>query len=145
MRYITGVHALNLPCSLLTCGDWHQSALKWGSITFRNSEDSIFGEYGIEKCSTVPEHEGIYDIANHIRALLDLLEVGNFSAAQGMNDDFICNDDYTAEVFEKVSMMRKLPHWNEIDRFMGSEYYAEWLDYKERAGLNKPEDNKEKR
>jgi len=23
MKYITGIHALNLPCSLDTCGDWH--------------------------------------------------------------------------------------------------------------------------
>ncbi|MCL2147406.1 MAG: hypothetical protein FWH52_06325 [Synergistaceae bacterium] len=135
MRYITGIHALNLPCSLLTCGDWHCSALKWENITFRNSQDSFYGDYGIEQCSAVPEHDGIYAVANHIRALLDLLEIGNFAVAQGMNRDFIGNDDYTDEVFKKVSLLKNLPHWSNIDNFMGREYYGKWLDYKKRAGL----------
>jgi hypothetical protein len=135
MQYITGVHALNLPCSLLTCGDWHQSALRWENITYRDSEDSLFGDYGIETCSSVPERDGTYAAANHIRALLDLLETGVFSVAQGMNEDFICNDAYTDEVFGKVAMMKALPHWRDIDRFMGREYHSEWLDYKEKAGL----------
>ena len=130
MRYITGVHALNLPCSLLTCGDWHSESLQWEKPGFRESEDSIFGDYGIEKCSVVPEHKGTFAIANHIRALLDLLEIGNFSAAQGMNNDFICNAGYMDDVFDKVAMMKGLPHWSDIDRFMGSEYYGKWTDYK---------------
>jgi hypothetical protein len=78
MQYITGVHALNLPCSL---------------------------------------------------------ETGVFSVAQGMNEAFICNDDYTDEVFGKVAMMKALPHWRDIDRFMGREYHSKWLDYKENTGL----------
>ena len=135
MRYITGVHALNLPCSLLTGGDWHCSALKWEKVTFRDTQESFYGDYGIEYCCDVPEHEGAYATANHIRALLDLLEIGNFSAAQGMNRDFICNDDYNREVFDKVAEMRVLPHWDKIDEFMGSEYYGKWLKYKRRTGL----------
>lgn len=135
MRYITGIHALNLPCSLLTCGDWHCSALQWKKPKFRNTEDSFFGGYGIEYCSVVPENKGTYAVANHIRALLDLLELGNYSTAQGMNKDFIGNDDYTNEIFDKVALMKKLPHWHEIDRFMGSEYYGEWLAYKRGAEL----------
>ena len=135
MRYITGIHALNLPCSLLTGGNWHQPALQWVKPRFRDSESSFFGEYGIEYCSVVPENEGTYAVANHIRALLDLLELGKFSIAQGMNDDFIGNDSYNDEVFGKVTQMKVLPHWDRIDRFMGSEYYGKWLAYKRRVGL----------
>jgi hypothetical protein len=135
MQYITGIHALNLPCSLLTCGDWHRSALQWGNPKFRSSEDSFFGDYGIEYCSAVPENEGIYAVANHIRAVLDLLELGNYSTAQGMNKDFIGNGDYTAEIFDKVALMKNLPHWHEIDRFIEGEYYGEWIAYKRSAGL----------
>ncbi|MCL2126579.1 MAG: hypothetical protein FWH33_11435 [Oscillospiraceae bacterium] len=133
MLYITGVHALNLPCSLQTCGDWHITALQWENPKINDSKNSIFAEYGIEECSVVPEHEGTFATANHIRALLDLLELGCYSLAQGMNHDFICNDQYTEELFGKVTMMRHLPHWSEIDRFMGSEYYGKWLDYKRKA------------
>jgi len=135
MRYISGIHALNLPCSLLTCGDWHCSALRWKDITFRDTDTAFFKDYGIEYGKRIPEHEGTYPVANHIRALLDLLEMRKFSVAQGMNDDFICNDDYNEEVFNKVSMMKSFPHWPEIDQFMGSEYYSKWLDYKKQVNL----------
>ena len=137
MEYITGIHALNLSCSLLTCGDWHQSALKWEKLTYRNTEDSIFGEYGIEQCSVVPEHQGTYAVANHIRALLDLIEIGNFAVAQGMNEDFICNDDYTEEIFEMVTKMNNLPYWNKIDEFMGRKYHSKWLNHKRNSEMDK--------
>ena len=133
MRYITGIHALNLPCSLLTCGDWHSPALQWENPVSRDSEDSFFGDYGIEMCSVVPKHEGACAVANHIRALLDLLELGDISLAQGMRRDFICNEEYTEVLFDKVAQMRFLPHWQDIDKFMGSEYYGKWLNFKREA------------
>jgi hypothetical protein len=134
MLYITGQHALNLPCKLLTCGDWHTSALQWERPCMRDSADSIFGDYGIERGIRIPEHEETYAAANHIRALLDLLEMGKLTVAQGMNRDFICNDAYTPEVFEQVSRLRSSEHWQKIDRFMGKEYAGKWLDYKEGLG-----------
>ena len=131
MKYITGQHALNIPCSLLTCGDWHQSALQWKSPLFRNSSDSIFKDYGIEQNISIPEHTEKYNVANHIRALLDLIEMGKFSLAQGMNKDFICNDDYTSEIFDQVIRLSNSPIWSDIDRFLGKEYFGEWLTYKQ--------------
>jgi len=130
MVYLTGKHALNIVCSLDTCGDWHQPALRWVDLTLRDSGDSIFGEYGIEYNKKIPNHTGTFNAANHIRALLDLLEAGNFAAAQGMKDDFICNDKYDLEVFEQVSRLENVGHWNSIDRFMGKEYFCKWLDYR---------------
>jgi len=135
MLYITGIHALNLPCSLLTCGDWHCSSIQWKKPTMRESEHSLFGDYGIELNVTIPEHDDKYAAANHIRALLDLIELGKFSVAQGMNRDFICNDDYNDEIFAKVSLMSTFPNWPEIDHFMGKEYYSKWLKYKRKVGL----------
>jgi len=32
MLYLSGIHALNLPCDLLTCGDWHTLGINWGNI-----------------------------------------------------------------------------------------------------------------
>ena len=100
-----------------------------------DTETAFFKNYGIETEKHIPEHDGIFAVANHIRALLDLLETGKFSVAQGMNNDFICNDDYTPEVFDKIATMKTLPHWSEIDRFMGKEYYSKWLDYKRQINL----------
>jgi hypothetical protein len=135
VRYVTGIHALNLPCALPTCGDWHTAALRWKDVTFGDTDTALFGTYGIEYDKHIPEHEETFAVANHIRALLDLLEQGNFSAAQGMNRDFICNADYDREVFEKVAALRSVPHWPKIDAFMAREYYNKWVRFKRRAGV----------
>lgn len=131
MQYLSGIHALNLKCELDTCGDWHQSAIQWERLKLLESDGSLWGDYGIEADKQIPDHTELYNTANHIRALLDLLYEGNFTIAQGMRNDFICVDKYNDEVFEKVYMMRRLPHWDAIDKFMCREYKCLWLDFKE--------------
>lgn len=131
MKYITGQFALNLPCSLETCGDWHTSALDWSKLTLSESENSIFKDYGIEPCTCVPDHDGKYYVANTLRALLDLLESNNLGLAQGIKDDFICNDTYTKEFFSKVILLQSCAHWDGINSLMLREYKCEWLDYLE--------------
>ena len=132
MKYISGIHALNLPCGLETCGDWHTSALRWNNVKDKmlDSNNSIFGDWGIEECSCVPENPGKYFIANTIRALLDLLVESNFTVAQGMKEDFICNDNYTDLVFEKVIILKNNHNWKDIDKFIEREYKLQWLNYK---------------
>lgn len=135
MYYLSGIHALNLPCKLNTCGDWHLSSLQWSNLPLLNSENSLFGDYGIEKNKIIPEHTNHFNVANHIRALLDLLEQGKFAIAQGMNKDFICNDEYTEEIFSKVVLLKTNSNWNEIDIFMGKEYFAKWLAFQKLTKL----------
>jgi hypothetical protein len=135
MWYISGIQALNLPCNLLTFGDWHQSGIQWHNLRMYNTDGSIFSDFGIEQNSSVPDNPGTYYAANHIRALLDLLAQGNFSTAQGMRKDYICNDIYTEVIFHKVALLRNFQHWTDIDSFMGSEYFAKWLRFKEKTGL----------
>lgn len=135
MKYLSGIHALNTPCELLTCGDWHRFAIQWERLTLLDSENSIFGDYGIEPNKEVHGRTERLNVANHIRALLDLLQQGKFSIAQGMKEDFICHDEYTEEVFEKVVLLKNEENWSAIDRFMGKEYFSEWLEYKKRRNL----------
>lgn len=136
MKYISLIHALNLPCDLETCGDWHASSIQWKKPHILESEESLWGDYGIEKNKKIPEHEEKYNVANHIRALLDLLFIGNFTIAQGMNKDFICNDKYDNEIFDKVILMIDLPYWERIDQFMTKEYLKKWINYKKGILVN---------
>jgi hypothetical protein len=129
MRYVTGTHALNLNCPLQTCGDWHQSGIQWRNPNMAESADSVFGDYGIEANAAIPGRQETYNAANHIRALLDLLEQGDFAVAQGMKEDFVCNDMYTDEIFGKVLLLEKSPLWDKINEFMGKEYRMEWVDF----------------
>ena len=120
MNYITGIHALNLPCSLETTGDWHTSALKWDDMIIKDSEKSIFKDYGIEIKKNIPEHNGFYNVANHIRAILDLLELEKFDYISNFKEDYICNDNYTEEIFKQV--LKLLPN-NNIYDFMHKTYF----------------------
>ena len=135
MRYITGIYALNLNCSLGTPGDWHQSALNWKNLPFSDSANSVFGDYGIELNYNVPEHIGAYYAANHIRALLDLIDNGKFSTAQGMRDDYIGENKYNREIFEKVLLLKKNSNWLAVNEFMGKEYKLAWLMFLHQKSL----------
>ena len=129
MKYITGQFALNLPCSLETCGDWHTSALNWDKMKLEESDISFFGNYGIETNRTLPMFEGIFNVANHIRALLDMLYNEQYALAQGMKKDYICVSQYNHEIFKKVYEMRSLKQWNNIRSFMEKEYKLDWINF----------------
>lgn len=131
MRYISGVHALNLPCKLHTTGDWHTSAIQWDHPHVRDTKTSFFGEWGIEDSHPIPCHDGTYSVANHLRACLDMLEEGDFSNLQGMYHDYIGTDEYIPLFFKKVLCMKKLSNWSEIDKFMEHEFLMKWINFKE--------------
>jgi len=128
MIYLTGVHALNLPCDLDTCGDWHYSALKWENLTLKDSEHSTLGKYGLEYKYVKPIEKEIY-VANHIRAILDFIEDGNLKYIQGFRNDFICNDKYDEVIFSKVINFHKFKNWKEINLFMSKEYGKKWIQF----------------
>ena len=132
MEYITGIHALNLPCKLDTCGDWHSTSIQWEHPNTLESSNSIFGDYGIEKNKQISflNPKINYNVANHIRALLDLMYLNKLGIVQGMRDNYICNDNYTIEIFQKVIMMKHCNNWNEIDNLMSDEYKMQWIKFK---------------
>ena len=130
MKYLTGIHALNLPCSLDTCGDWHSKSINWNNPDIRESSSSALKDYGIEKERSVTflkDHS--YNVANHIRALLDMLLIGNYGYAQGMKEEYICNDSYTEEIFKQVLKLKNEKNWDDIDEFMKKEYKMKWIEY----------------
>lgn len=135
MKYLSGIYALNLPCKLDTDGDWHTSALDWNKIVFNESETSVFGLYGIEAERKIPDHQNTFYVANHIRAALDLLDEGKFSILQGLKDDFINNNQYTEELFNKILLLRNHKNWNDIDFFVLFEYRDTWIKYKQKRNI----------
>ena len=133
MIYLTGVHALNIEDSILCCGDWHTSAIQWSDLSkdIKESDDSIFKDYGIESDKTIPEHNEKYNVANTLRAVLDLLEGGHTRYLIGFRDDFIMVDDYNEEFFKKVILLRDNKYWSDIDDLMKKEFMFLWLNFKE--------------
>lgn len=133
MKYVTGVHALNIPNSLETCGDWHCSALRWKDICFLESEGSIWGEWGIESGKHIPEHgDEVFYVADDLRAILDIMGVYKDTRyLKGFKNDFLCTDKYNLVFFEKVYMLRDADNWDEIDSLMSKEFMWEWVRYKE--------------
>ena len=129
MDYITGIQALNIRCTLDTCGDWHSVCMDWSNPTISNSETSVFKEWGLEGPKSVPDNSKKYYVANHIRACLDLMEKGQTRFLYGMRDDFICNDNYSRVIFEKVIQLKDSCYWLDINNLMIHEYRMQWLGF----------------
>lgn len=130
MLYLSGVHALNIENTLNTCGDWHTSALDWSSIKLVDSSNSVFGDWGIEMNKSVPEHTELYNVADDLRAILDLMQKEeNLGYLKGFRDDFICTDEYNDIFFQKVILLRNLKHWHNIDELMQREFMFEWQNF----------------
>ena len=130
MLYLSGIHALNIENSLNTCGDWHTSALDWSNIKLEDSSNSVFEDWGIELNKSIPEHTELYNVANDLRAILDLMQdKNNLGYLKGFRDDFICTDEYNDIFFQKVILLRNLKHWHNIDELMQREFMFEWQNF----------------
>lgn len=136
MQYITGLPALNLPCSLDTVGDWHHSSYDWKNIQIRESDGSVLGKWGIEKHFVKERDEYCYT-ADTLRACLDLLYDECFSALTGMKEDLIDNNRYTPILFEQIKIIiERLIDDNDrekaerIDAFVSKEYESDWITFK---------------
>ena len=129
MRYVTGLHALNLGDRSATPGDWHFSAMDWSHPLELDTDSSPFGMYDV-RVHEVPTM-GRVPVAGHVSACLDLIEQGLYGSAQGMRDHFLDNPATDAPVMEHIWTLRSRDDWPGIDRFMGREYLGAWLDYKD--------------
>ncbi len=135
MKYVSGIHALNVTCQLNTMGDWHASALRWDNPCQYDTEDSVFKDYGIEYKKQIPEHLETYPVANHIRACLDLIDKGKFGYAQGMNKNYISNKKLNQIIFEKVLLLKNNKNWLDIQKFMIKEFCMEWINFLKKEGI----------
>lgn len=135
MIYVSGTHALNIENSLNTCGDWHTSALRWEDIDFKDTEESLFGDWGIEYNKTIPKHTEKYAVANDLRAILDLMVDNRLRYIKNFRNDWICTDEYNEIFFEQVVKLRTLPHWEDINKLMKSEFMYEWDNFIKDKGL----------
>ncbi len=117
MRYVTGMHALNLGDRSSTPGDWRFSAMDRPRPVWLDADSPPFGMYDIGSCEAPAL--GKAPVAGHVRACLDLIEPGSYGSAQGMRDDFLDDPLTDVPVMEHVLMLRNRPDWADIDRFMG--------------------------
>lgn len=134
MDYLTGRYALNIPCKLNTTGDWHYCTLDWDNPLILNSDDSIFGNYGLEPCNQDYHRNSPPFKANHLRACLDLFALNKLGSLQRLRADILGNDEYTEELITKLYLLKGVAHWKAIDAFMLKEYPRAWTAYKELRG-----------
>ena len=63
-----------------------------------------------------------------------MLELGQFTILQGMNNNYICNEKITPILFDKVLMLKNNKNWNDIKKFMHKEYGKKWRFFLENEG-----------
>ena len=66
-----------------------------------------------------------------------MLENNHLISAQGMRENYIGNETLTETLFENVIQLQKVPHWQDIDKFMENEYLMEWINWKKTKSCNK--------
>lgn len=129
MQYISGIYALNIEDSTECCGDWHTSGLDWNLVDMRESSTSLLKNWGIEQNKEIPEHSNLYNVANTLRAIIDLMIDNKLDYLKGFRNDFIMVDIYNTEFFEKVFMLRDLYNWSDINNLMKREFMFLWNNF----------------
>ena len=137
VQYLSMMFAFNVaPKSLTkTTGDWHQFSYfsDLNGLKFVAIGDNPLGAWGIDNEVKIPTYGDnktrSYKVANHIRALLDLIYFGHFSKAREALVDFIGTDEYDRTIFRKVSLL-KASSWEEIDDLMDDHFTTKWRKYK---------------
>lgn len=135
MNYISGKHALNIPTEKTFCPDWHTEDYDWNEIDYRESDYSIFGDYGIVRDVLFYKYTGARNVAGTVRAILDLCESGETRWLRGFRHDFFNDDNERDNLFSKVMLLRSSEHWMEIDELFEKEYRLLWVNYKDRRNL----------
>ena len=137
MQYITGFHALTCPCSLKTLGVPHAS-VDWTYPALSDTDSAFFKDYGIETDREVTHLQGVCCVANHLRAVLDLLAQEKVKELTGLKRKILANDQITTELFAKVIELHTQNVWNRVSWFMGCEYGLHWLDFLKSKAIDWP-------
>lgn len=131
MKYVSGLFALNLPCSLNTTGDWHRTSLPWDKVEIKDSDKSPLKDFGIEKNIYIDELNANYNVANHIRACVDILDEGRYTLVSGMRYDFFDNnEDIIPDLFNCVFSLKSQKtqkEWESISQIMEKDYMLKWI------------------
>lgn len=136
MRYITGIVALGTFCERDTRGLWNirrSDYLDEENMRLRESNESPFKDYGIERNKIISYHEfTTYNVADHVRAYVDLLYDGKFDFLKGVFADAINDSRARKDIFMLVyGKLRHLAIFKEINEFMEDEFGSAWISYKQ--------------
>lgn len=135
MKYLTGILAMQIPCDLPSQGIWRLSRkdfLNDELFVLKESDDSRYKDWGIEQNKIVPGREFmLYNVANHVRAYIDMLEDMQFDTLKGLFMEAIAEPKCRHDIFMAAyGKLRHLADWQEYNSFMKKEFGNSWESYK---------------
>lgn len=134
MKYVSGIVAFEVPCNRNSVGTWGIPKRYYVDDTLfvlKDSENSPFGDYGIEKDKLVKHREyTVFNVADHVRAYLDMLYECKFDELKGLYyecvKDLKCRSDIFTYTFYKL---RNLDIFPQVNEFMYEEFGNAWHSY----------------
>lgn len=135
MIYLTGMISFGIPCLLDSRGTWMYSKAEFSNPEYmvsRESNESVFKDFGIEKDKIIPYYgdDSLFNVANHVRAYLDILSWGQYDELKGVFYDYIFSMDCRGMIFDSVyKYLRFGKSFQDINRFMSEEFGNAWLSY----------------
>lgn len=132
MKYISGYYAMPLYVdpSDMSCGVWTETENLYEDINNKlyESEGNPMGDYGIFENQEVPGQIGLYYVANHIRAYLDMLYYKEFEMLKDLYWEAINDPKMLHLLFEKI-FKYKLYKDVEIVTFLSDEFESLFRSY----------------
>ena len=134
MKYLTGILAFQVPCELDSLGLWNMSKKSFTDESLwdmRESDESRFKDWGIEKDKIIPGRDyTLWNVANHVRAYVDMLEGKQFDKLKGLFLEAIFEPKCRQDIFMLTyGKLRHLADWSEYNRFMKDEFGNAWMSY----------------
>lgn len=138
MTYLTGMLAFGIPCDYDTPGKWNlgrSDYLDKEQFITLSTEDSPIGDWGVVPNCLVPGYEYmLMNVANHVRAYVDLLVLERFDLLKDAFFEYINNAKARKDIFMIVyGKLRHTANFPEINDFMEKEFGNAWYSYVDAA------------
>ncbi len=101
-------------------------------ILNKESDESVFKDYGIERDKIIPYYgdDSLFNVANHVRAYLDILSWHQFDKLKDVFYNYIFDIDCRSMIFDGVYKYLRLGDgFKEVNDFMSEEFGNAWLSY----------------
>ena len=132
MKYVSGYYAMPLYVDPndMSCGLWTETESLYSDINNKlyETEGNPMGDYGIFENQEVPGQIGLYWVANHIRAYLDMLYYEEFEMLEDLYYEAI-NDPRMMHLIFELVFKYKLYENPKVCEFLAEEFESLFRSY----------------
>lgn len=131
MKYLSGIHALNVPCEEYGNMDWHRGSLDWSkeylleNNKLLESEKSILKEWQINREIQIVGFQDKVKVASIVRAICDMILNKEFTYIEGVKNYLCLEKQQVEDICYKIKEVYNEDE--EIEEYMGYNFTIFWM------------------